>query len=502
MNKYEIDFEVRAQDEEFRTFSGIAVPYDKTIKIAGISERFESGAIEDVSETKLFWNHDTPIGKITEGRDTDEGFVIEAVISRTQQGDDAYQLLKDGVINKLSVGFVPVKDRKDDGVVVREKVKLREVSLVPFPAYDEANVTAVREEEPNTRKEKSEMNEENTQEITEVRGLVEDLTREVASIKEAAPTVEHRASWETYGDFVKAVVRGDEDALEQTTRAYAGAVVSPEGPDSIGRDAWANEALLLVDHGRPSLNAFRKSGLPEAGLNIDWPSVSANTIDADVQAAQGDTLVFGKLSLETKTSPVHTVGGWTSVSRQVIERSSVAYVDAAFRSMAIQYGKKTNELFIENLKAGTYTAVAMTADAEAVSEGVADAAIALYGAAGVRPQFILAGTGAYKDLATLYAADGRPVVGGNAPVNNIGDNNIPTLSGSVLGLPIIVDPALEATDCYIANREAITTWENAGPTRLSDSDITNLTSDFSVYGYIAFGTIYPEMVVQVTGLGA
>ena len=63
------------------------------------------------------------------------------------------------------------------------------------------------------------------------------------------------------------------------TRAYAGAVVSAEGPDSIGRDAWVNEALLMVDHGRPSLNAFRRAGLPEAGLNIDYPAVQANTID-------------------------------------------------------------------------------------------------------------------------------------------------------------------------------------------------------------------------------
>ena len=72
---------------------------------------------------------------------------------------------------------------------------------------------------------------------------------------------------------------------------------------AIGRDAWVNEALLLVDHGRPSLNAFRRAGLPEAGLNVDFPSVQANTIDADVQAAQGDTLTFGKLSLETKSNP-------------------------------------------------------------------------------------------------------------------------------------------------------------------------------------------------------
>ena len=134
------DFEVREVDTETRKFSGVAVPFDQEISVGGITERFERGAIDGIEDVKLFWNHQTPIGKITRGEETDEGFVIDAVISRTQQGDDAYQLLRDGVINKLSVGFQAVKNRKEDGVIVRERVNLKEVSLVSFPAYSKADV--------------------------------------------------------------------------------------------------------------------------------------------------------------------------------------------------------------------------------------------------------------------------------------------------------------------------------------------------------------------------
>ena len=56
-------------------------------------------------------------------------------------------------------------------------------------------------------------------------------------MRDATPVVSVAPSYNSFGDFVKAVVRGDEQALEMT-RAYAGAVVSAEGPDSIGRDAW------------------------------------------------------------------------------------------------------------------------------------------------------------------------------------------------------------------------------------------------------------------------
>jgi HK97 family phage prohead protease len=496
MNNYE--FEVRNQDLEERTLSGIAVPYNETISVSGIEERFERGAIASIEDVKLFYGHKEPIGKVTRGEETDEGFLVEARISDTERGNEVLTLMRDGVLNKMSVGFQAVKDRKEEGVVVREEVALKEVSIVSFPAYKNADVLAVRQDEaPNTNTLENVMETpENTN--TEVREEIDALSREIASLREAAPVVSVAPSYNSFGDFVKAVVRGDEEALEMT-RAYAGAVVSAEGPDSIGRDAWVNEALLMVDHGRPSLNAFRRAGLPEAGLNIDYPAVSANTIATEEQAAQGDTLTFGKLSLQTKTTPVLTIGGWTDVSRQTIERSSVAYLSEVFRAMSLAYGKETNARFIENLAGGTYDASTATpGTAEGITGAVADASISLYENAGVRPGFILASSDVWKTLVSLFAVDGRPVVGGQAPVNNIGSSNLPGMTANVFGLEVIVDPALDDGSFYIANSNAITTWEAGGaPFRLSDEDITNLTNQFSIYGYIAFGTIYPEMIYQV-----
>lgn len=493
----EITFEIREKDEEQRTLAGIAVPFNEVIKVGGIQEKFERGSITSIEDVKLFSSHKDPIGVVTRGEETEDGYLIEARISDTEKGNEILTLMRDGVLNKLSVGFSPVKDRKEDGVIVREAVNLKEVSVVAFPAYSNADVLSVREDAPaDTNSLEHKM--ENTDTNTEIREEIDSLSREIVALREAAPVVSAAPSYNSFGDFVKAVVRGDEQAMEMT-RAYAGAVVSPEGPDSIGRDQWVNEALLMVDHGRPSLNAFRRAGLPEAGLNIDYPAVSANTIDAEVQAAQGDTLTFGKLSLETKTTPVKTIGGWTDVSRQTIERSSVAYLSEVFRAMSLAYGKQTNDLFIENLNAGTYTTLTGVAgSAEGVTGAVADASIDIYSNAGARPQFLLASPDVWKTLVTLFAVDGRPIVGGNAPVNNIGVSNLPQMTANLFGLEVIVDPALPAGTLYIANSNAITTWESGGaPYRLSDEDITNLTNQFSIYGYVAYGTIYPEMVVKV-----
>ena len=495
MNNHE--FEIRESNQEERLVSGVAVPFGDTISVGGIQERFERGSIPSVEGVKLFYGHKDPIGRVVRGEETEDGYVVEARISETEKGNEVLTLLRDGVLNKMSIGFAPVKDRKEDGVVVREEVALKEVSIVSFPAYNNADVLSVRQDTDTNNTLEKDM--ETNNEMVEVREDLENLNREIASLRETTVLSAPAPSWNSFGEFVKAVIRGDEEAVEQT-RAYAGAVVSAEGPDSIGRDAWVNEALLLVDHGRPSLNAFRRAGLPEAGLNIDYPAVLTNTLDVDTQAAQGDTLVFGKLSLQTKTTPVKTVGGWTDVSRQTIERSSVAYLSEVFRAMSIAYGKTTNDMFIDTLTSNTEIAslTGVAATAEGITGAVADASIEIYTNAAGRPQFILASPDMWKTLVTLFAVDGRPIVGGSAPVNNIGTSNLPQMTANLFGLEVVVDPALPAGSLYIANSNAITTWEAGGaPFRLSDEDITNLTNQFSLYGYIAFGVIYPEMVVKV-----
>ena len=140
-------FEVRL-DAETREVSGIAVPYGQVADIGPYKEQFVAGAIRSIEDVKLFWQHSEPIGKIIEGRDTEEGFEIRAKISDTPRGNEAYTLLKDNVINKFSIGFMPVEQTRDKDLVTRTLVSLKEISLVSFPAFSGASVAEVREEQP------------------------------------------------------------------------------------------------------------------------------------------------------------------------------------------------------------------------------------------------------------------------------------------------------------------------------------------------------------------
>ena len=87
------ELEIRLENVEDRTFSGIAVPYTEAANIGGrYLERFAPGAISDIGETMVFYGHETPIGKIVRGEDRAEGFWVEGKISETSTGNDVLTL--------------------------------------------------------------------------------------------------------------------------------------------------------------------------------------------------------------------------------------------------------------------------------------------------------------------------------------------------------------------------------------------------------------------------
>ena len=155
---YTLDLQIR-EDGEGRTIFGIAVPYDKEQRVGSeMVEVFRKGAFAEVIKAahrvKLLRNHDVnnPIGRATVLRETDQGLYAEFKISRTREGDDALELVKDGALDQLSIGFQPIKNRKrTDGVIERLKAHLAEVSLVTFGAYgDAAAVAGVRSADEET----------------------------------------------------------------------------------------------------------------------------------------------------------------------------------------------------------------------------------------------------------------------------------------------------------------------------------------------------------------
>lgn len=95
--------------------------------------------------TKLLYEHETPIGKQLELREDEHGLFGRWSIVDTQAGTDAYKLAKAGVLDSLSIGYVPTETaRQDDGTRILLKVDLYEVSAVAIPANQNAVITTVK----------------------------------------------------------------------------------------------------------------------------------------------------------------------------------------------------------------------------------------------------------------------------------------------------------------------------------------------------------------------
>ncbi len=153
------DLEVRS-DGDGRTIVGIAVPYGRTINVPseGIRERFARGAFNHqlrAANRIAFARDHLPFGGTLIGapkllRDDAAGLYGEWRVSRTAMGDETLELVRDGALRELSVGFRERRNRTvaDPGGPITERVKAdaSEVAVVMAGAYGRqgAVMTGVR----------------------------------------------------------------------------------------------------------------------------------------------------------------------------------------------------------------------------------------------------------------------------------------------------------------------------------------------------------------------
>jgi hypothetical protein len=504
METREVEFRLA---EEPGTITGLAVPYGEIADIGGAyQERFVPGAIRSVEDVKIYYGHqhdDLPIGRVTSGRDTEAGFEITAKLTAgVQRADETLALMRDGVLNKFSVGFVPIEQSVDGNVVTRTYVDLKEVSVVAMPAFSGAAITQVREEqetEPSdeTQQESESDVSENTEldvraiqdELVEVRRLVE------ANAAPQAPAKMLGASFRNQAEFAKALVKGDAEAIEfaRTASTSADAALLP---------AWFGYIDTLIRNNRPSMSAFSRAALPASGLTVEYTVINTNTLEVGEQDPENEALSFGNLTFDVASVPVITYGGYTAFSRQYVDRAQVDTLSQVFEGLSIAYANATNAKVVATLNGLDFNGKTFTADggtAASLATGIANGAAYIYENSGLRPEFLLVDPQAYVSIFGIGASDARPVsLLNGAGVNNIGSANIPGLTGQIFGLPVIVDPQIAANTCYMANSAALISMESSGsPVRLTDGDITTLTDTVSVYGYMAVAVPREGAIVKL-----
>lgn len=145
------ELELRAKGDG-RTIYGIVVPYNTPMRIdSRLTEQFARGAfnhqLNAPNRVRFAREHvnlgGTLIGAAKMLRDDAKGLYGEFRVSRTPVGDETLELVKDGALTQLSVGFREVANgRLPGGIVERLKAHLFEVASVIEGAYGEHAVAA------------------------------------------------------------------------------------------------------------------------------------------------------------------------------------------------------------------------------------------------------------------------------------------------------------------------------------------------------------------------
>ena len=501
-------FQVRATaDTEAREFTGIGVPYGQEIDLFGWRESFDAGAIEAGDTALILWRHDEPIGRVTAARDTAAGYEITGKLSTTDRATEAYTLMRDEVITSMSIGFDPIEYRveaegTDAERIVWTKVRAREFSLVPFPAYDQATISNVRHA-PTPRKDTAmpdTLTRDNlTAELEPITDRLADFERSIDLIKTQTqpPAAPAGAQFRTMGHFLKAIATGDESAAE-LHRAYAGGTAA----DDAAKPNFIGEFIKFVEARLTTLNMFTRGTLPADGNTVEFVRMKPEPADGVTavgkQTAEGADLAGPfKVILEDDNAPIETWGGWTEISRQRIERSQHNYLDKVLRVMGIEWAKYAEKRFKEYL--GTVL-TARAADALTIPSApdytdylgsIIDAGD-YYAANGYALDGLALSPDRFKELALIEAADGRPLMSVyGSGVNTTGELNLPNGHGNLAGVPVSVLWDTAGIGTFFDKAAIQIDMSPGAPAQLQDENIINLTKQYSIYGYAAMYDPFP-----------
>lgn len=106
------------------------------------------------SRPLMLWSHDPaePIGVWESVTEDDTGLAVRGrLITETRRGAEALALLKAGALDGLSIGFIPVRQKRAKGGLLLTEINLKEISLVALPSAAGARIKSIRNQHGRTK---------------------------------------------------------------------------------------------------------------------------------------------------------------------------------------------------------------------------------------------------------------------------------------------------------------------------------------------------------------
>lgn len=506
------------------TLEGVAVPFNQRYALfSDYAEVIDPDCDFGTRKTvKVSREHGDLIGKLTDMRSEADGLHVVAKLADTESGREAAELVREGVYDGFSIGFRPVENRvidSDDGVteVHRRKVDLFEVAVTGIPAYPAAEITSQRSQTTTTNNESEAPHMGNDNEQRDVNERLEAFGEELRGIKatvaagiQTTAPAELGGEFRTAGDYLKALSderNADHAAAIDLMRQTRDQIVTGDTGNTV---AWITDDLRLIEQRRKVTNILTRDTLPATGMSMEYNVVSEDTTAAAKQTAEGAALTFGKVKFGTKTADINTYGGYTTLSRQVIDRSTTPMLNTALKALNNAYAKATENA----VRTYLYDLIKSQRDAaENPNNITAPAALntmtpdqwagLILDAAEVMDDRNAAMTrlGVSKDVALalikLKDSGNRFMDISGKGGDTIGAFDLTGVVGDLMRVPVYLLPkAPDGTAAFI-DPTAVTVWESGGPTQLSNTDPVNIVDNYSVYGYMAVAATFTDGLLPV-----
>ena len=503
---------IEAADTERRIISGKVMEYGAIGQTSAGPVMFEHGSIQvpNTGKIKLLAQHEpnNPIGR-AQSFSTQGDFIYGSFkISNSSKGTDYLTLAAEDLVSGLSVGVEVISSLPKDNYLLVTAASLKEVSLVESPAFENAVVTKVAASE-------SEAEQDNTNPQTESEAVMTTAPETTAPETEAeAPVVEASrpvVSASYLVGEVRSPIKTNAQYLEHTIKAQMGNDVSRDyirAADAQAKKIEAandsfttNPAFSPVQYvsnvidtsvmSRPTIDALGGArALAASGMTVSHPKITTSATISTV--AEGGSTAATQIVSAYVNATVIKLAGTQIMSTELLDRSDPSFYAAMYENCLRAYAKASDAAVIAEIVSGGTQSSTQAATIAGLQAYVAQAAPAVYAAAGETATAFIAGTSVWSLLIGSLDTTGRSIFNAASPMNANGQSTPRGLRGDMMGLDLWVDANMVSTtidDCaFIVNPMSIAIYESPKLT-LSVNVVATGEISTMLYGYFATKTL-------------
>jgi HK97 family phage prohead protease len=503
---------IEAADTERRIISGKVMEYGAIGQTSAGPVMFEHGSIQvpNTGKIKLLAQHEpnNPIGR-AQSFSTQGDFIYGSFkISNSSKGTDYLTLAAEDLVSGLSVGVEVISSLPKDNYLLVTAASLKEVSLVESPAFENAVVTKVAASE-------SEAEQDNTNPQTESEAVMTTAPETTAPETEAeAPVVEASrpvVSASYLVGEVRSPIKTNAQYLEHTIKAQMGNDVSRDyirAADAQAKKIEAandsfttNPAFSPVQYvsnvidtsvmSRPTIDALGGArALAASGMTVSHPKITTSATISTV--AEGGSTAATQIVSAYVNATVVKLAGTQIMSTELLDRSDPSFYAAMYENCLRAYAKASDAAVIAEIVSGGTQSSTQAATIAGLQAYVAQAAPAVYAAAGETATAFIAGTSVWSLLIGSLDTAGRSIFNAASPMNANGQSTPRGLRGDMMGLDLWVDANMVSTtidDCaFIVNPMSIAIYESPKLT-LSVNVVATGEISTMLYGYFATKTL-------------